>query len=123
MAPCPVRPPQVYRGPALTHLDLRSCHELTDAAFDALAAHLLGLLELCAHGCRRLTDRGLAALSTACPRLRWLNVSGAYKVTSSGSLCMLSSHPSLLVYNDPYAFGSAQHGGIVAPAEPAVESG
>ena len=88
-----------FRGPALTHLDLRACHELTDASLDAIAYHL----------------SGLAALSTSCPRLRWLNLSGAYKVTSAGSLCLLSSHPSLLVYNDPFAFGSEKHGGVVAP--------
>ena len=111
---------ETFHGPALTHLDLRACHELTDASLDAIAFYLSGLAELCAHGCRRLTDTGLAALSTSCPRLRWLNLSGAYKVTSAGSLCLLSSHPSLLVYNDPFAFGSEKHGGVVAPTTPAA---
>ena len=56
-------------------------------------------------------------------RLRWLNLSGAHQVTAAGSLCLLSSHPSLLVYNDPFAFGSAKHGGVVAPTLSAAGSG
>ena len=78
---------------------------------DVVSSTLGGLTELSLYGMRRLTDRGLAALSGyTCPNLRWLTATGAYKTTPAGMQCLLSSHPNLLIYNKPTAFGTKEHG-------------
>ena len=80
-------------------------HHLKDESLDTLASCLGGLQELSLHGCRRLTDKGLVSLSGGdCPNLRWLNATGAYKVTDAGYRCLLSTHPTLLLYNRPMEF-------------------
>ena len=84
---------------------------LTDDSVEAIAATLGGLRELSLYGCRRLTDRALGALSgLGCPNLKWLNTNGAYKVKDTAVQCLLSSHPALLLYNQPNLFGTASHG-------------
>ena len=50
-----------FLGPALTHLDLRACHELSDAALDAVASCLPGLAELWGRRLTRLLFGGAAA--------------------------------------------------------------
>ena len=89
-------------------VDVPSRHSLlnpTLLAEDTLASCLGGLQELSLHGCRRLTDKGLVSLSGGdCPNLRWLNATGAYKVTDAGYRCLLSTHPTLLLYNRPMEF-------------------
>lgn len=105
--PSPARECELMTGAPLTHLEIRNCTALTDAAFDAITAHACGLQDLSAYGCRRLTDSGLAALSgLGCPNLRWINHSGAYKVSDAATQCLISAHPAILIYNNPFLFAS-----------------
>lgn len=103
--------PTQIQAPALTHLELRNLTSLTDDAIEAVAEYLGGLRELSLYGCRRLTDRAFGALcGLSCPNLKWLNHNGAYKIKDAAVHSLLSSHPKLLLYNQPGLFGSEQHG-------------
>ena len=76
--------------PALTHLNLRSCWQLTDAGISHLTngPNSLPIATLILQDCQKLTDMSLRHISEGLPTLKSLNLSFCASITDSGMKCL-----------------------------------
>jgi hypothetical protein len=81
--------------PNLTHLNLASCENVTDAGLDKLAAGCPNLTSLDLNKCWNVTDAGLEKLAVGCPNLTSLNVGSCKNVTDAGIDKLASDCPNL----------------------------
>eukprot|EP00736_Rhodelphis_marinus_P013683 Rmarinus@m.385 len=87
----------------LRYLSLRSCSRLTDATLSNIS-NVYALYDLSVYGCYKLTDGGSISIAMM-HSLKRLNTCGCYKITDSGMRYVFAQHPSVIVYNNPQAFG------------------
>ena len=90
---------------ALRALNLADCVALDPRSVSEMVGTVLpGLLDLCLFGCLQLNDSALLGMGGHDSRLRRLNAAGVYKITSAGMRYLLSSNPTIRVYNNPNEF-------------------
>jgi hypothetical protein len=94
LSPTAAPVPMYIQVPSLRYLNLAECSLLTDAALEAVGAHLQGCVDLCLYGCGKLTDSAAVGL------MRYVTKQSTNHTTLTPSL-LHSSPPTSTLLTPP----------------------